>query len=59
MKSLLCKLGIHKPDEFNYTTVTYYRIGHSGRGSKYRRNYEICARCGKRLDPLNKKRRIK
>lgn len=56
MKNLLCKLGFHKPDKFNYTTVTYYRKGHRGHGSKYHKNYHICARCGKRLNPFAKHR---
>lgn len=53
-KSLLCKFGFHKPDPYLFQTVTRQ---HWPSGKKYRRNYIICRRCGKRLWTMAKGRR--
>lgn len=45
MKSLLCKLGIHKPIK------DYYIVSRRVNGKhKWHRNYIVCERCGKRLE---------
>ena len=59
MKSLLCKLGFHKPDNDKYERVVRYHRTYK-KGKKYHRNYVICKRCGKRLGILTfEKRRPK
>lgn len=45
MKNILCKLGIHKPYKYGYLKVTRCHAN----GKKYRRNYVVCMKCGKRL----------
>ena len=47
--NILCKLGLHKPDEHNYIRVEKYRGDGKRHGSKYYSNYHVCKRCGKRL----------
>lgn len=48
MKNIRCKLGLHKPLE-GYCMVI---IRQHKNGKKYRRNYRICKRCGKKLGAL-------
>lgn len=53
-KSILCKMGIHKPDKYNYLSVTKRR---SKRGKVYsRKKYAVCQRCGKKLSIIKKER---
>ena len=52
MKNLLCKLGLHKPSKDTYITEirTHANLRKKrSHGSLYRRNYQVCKRCGKRL----------
>lgn len=48
--NILCKLGFHKPSKTEYIQVTKYRKRSGCHGNKYHRNYQLCERCGKRLD---------
>ena len=48
MKNILCKLGFHKPDKYHYETAIIQKGRH-----KYRRNYAMCRRCGKRLHAVS------
>lgn len=48
-KPILCKLGFHRADKYRYETVTRKHQN----GKKYRRNYVVCKRCGKRIAFLN------
>ena len=47
MKNILCKLGFHKADNFKFVKVYKQRRNH-----KYHRNYQVCERCGKLLNPF-------
>lgn len=61
MKNLFCKLGFHKPSKDTYITeIRRHRAWRKRRhGILYRRNFQVCKRCGKRLGviSLNKERR--
>ena len=46
--SVLCKLGIHKPDKTRYLCVHKQRGKH-----KWHRNYAVCSRCGKRVATMS------
>ena len=48
MKSLLCKIGSHKPDKYCFYRVRYHRGRHV-----WHRNYAICTRCGKSVGSIS------
>lgn len=46
--SLMCKIGLHKPDESKYAVVRRQKGRH-----KWHRNYVICERCGKPIASIS------
>lgn len=52
MKNILCKLGFHSPDKYEYIVVTRRHKN----GKKYHKNFIICKKCGKRLRSFAKRK---
>ena len=49
--SMLCKIGLHKPDNYNYLIVRFQKGRH-----KWQRSYVICERCGKRIASFRRRK---
>lgn len=55
--SILCRLGFHKASKTDYVRVKVIKKRPCNKIHTYYKNYQVCERCGKRLNRVYFKRR--